>query len=187
MAVKGQRKEGEGERSCVGLLLGLCLGLMACSIRPLPSFSMCFWRGRREKGKKNTHSRRSLGRMFWHKWECAIRFNQSVHIRILENTVGERVRMKWRRLVLETQSWWLRKRQDIMAEDPGREVGEGGSRQTGHIPLGSSLSFSLCLTVSHNHRHFLADSISSWSKNQGVWDRVKVCSSLIPNQTTYSM
>lgn len=39
---KGQRKEGDGERSCVGLLLGLCFGLMACSIRPLPSFSMCF-------------------------------------------------------------------------------------------------------------------------------------------------
>lgn len=44
---KGQRKEGDGERSCVGLLLGLCLGLMACSIRPLPSFSMCFWGGSR--------------------------------------------------------------------------------------------------------------------------------------------
>lgn len=44
LAVKGQRKDGEGERSCVGLLLGLCLGLMACSIRPLPSFSMCFWK-----------------------------------------------------------------------------------------------------------------------------------------------
>lgn len=43
LAEKGQRKEGDGDRSCVGLLLGLCRGLMACSIRPLPSFSMCFW------------------------------------------------------------------------------------------------------------------------------------------------
>lgn len=40
---KGHRKDGEGERSRVGLLLGLCFGLMACSIRPFPSFSICFW------------------------------------------------------------------------------------------------------------------------------------------------
>ena len=40
---KGRRKVGEGERSSrVGLLLGLGLGLMACSIRPFPSFNMCF-------------------------------------------------------------------------------------------------------------------------------------------------
>lgn len=40
---KGRRKVGEGERSSrVGLLLGLCLGLMAWSMRPFPSFSMCF-------------------------------------------------------------------------------------------------------------------------------------------------
>ncbi|KAG7214612.1 hypothetical protein INR49_010504 [Caranx melampygus] len=40
---KGRRKVGEGERSSrVGLLSGLCLGLMACSMRPFPSFSMCF-------------------------------------------------------------------------------------------------------------------------------------------------
>lgn len=39
----GRRKVGEGERSSrVGLLLGLCLGLMACNIRPFPSFNMCF-------------------------------------------------------------------------------------------------------------------------------------------------
>lgn len=46
MFKKGMRKTGEGERSRVGLLLGLCLGLMACSIRPLPSFNMCFYRER---------------------------------------------------------------------------------------------------------------------------------------------
>lgn len=47
---KGRRKVGDGERSSrVGLLLGLCLGLMACSMRPLPSFSMCFCGGQRER------------------------------------------------------------------------------------------------------------------------------------------
>lgn len=46
---KGHRKEGEGERSRVGLLLGLCFGLMACSIRPFPSFSMCFWEDQKEE------------------------------------------------------------------------------------------------------------------------------------------
>lgn len=46
---KGHRKEGEGERSRVGLLLGLCFGLMACSIRPFPSFSMCFWGDQKEE------------------------------------------------------------------------------------------------------------------------------------------
>lgn len=46
MLKKGRRKVGEGERSSsrVGLLLGLCLGLMACSMRPFPSFNMCFCR-----------------------------------------------------------------------------------------------------------------------------------------------
>lgn len=49
---KGRRKVGEGERSSrVGLLLGLCLGLMACSMRPRPSFSMCFCGGETETGK----------------------------------------------------------------------------------------------------------------------------------------
>lgn len=47
---KGRRKVGEGERSSrVGLLLGLCLGLMACSMRPFPSFSMCFCGGQMER------------------------------------------------------------------------------------------------------------------------------------------
>lgn len=49
---KGRRKVGEGERSSrVGLLLGLCLGLMACSMRPLPSFSMCFCGGQMERSE----------------------------------------------------------------------------------------------------------------------------------------
>lgn len=48
---KGRRKVGEGERSSrVGLLLGLCLGLMACNMRPRPSFSMCFCGGKTKAG-----------------------------------------------------------------------------------------------------------------------------------------
>lgn len=50
LAKKGRRKVGEGERSSrVGLLLGLCRGLMACNMRPFPSFSMCFCGGQMEK------------------------------------------------------------------------------------------------------------------------------------------
>lgn len=52
---KGRRKVGEGERSSrVGLLLGLCLGLMACSMRPFPSFSMCFCGGATDRNMKTT-------------------------------------------------------------------------------------------------------------------------------------
>lgn len=51
---KGRWKVGEGQRSSrEGLLLGLCLGLMACSIRPFPSFSMCFCGGGDNSGQSN--------------------------------------------------------------------------------------------------------------------------------------